>query len=150
MRGDLNPKHPVNLNSRGNYRDPDLSTDLSDSSAYAASFGVSATSSNTAWTVVSVIPSQVPSSGKSDSISQTITVKITAPATTGSTTTLTVKAVNQQDGSADCSTGTRLTTVAFQPPPTVPQFPLGFALLMAVAIPVMFVAKSKYAARATR
>jgi len=36
------------------------------------------------------------------------------------------------------------------PPPTVPEFPLGFAALMALAIPVLFIVKSKHAAQATR
>ena len=36
------------------------------------------------------------------------------------------------------------------PPPTVPEFPLGLAALMALAIPVLFIVKSKYAAQATR
>ncbi len=36
------------------------------------------------------------------------------------------------------------------PPPTVPEFPLGFAALMALAIPVLFLARSKFAPKATR
>lgn len=36
------------------------------------------------------------------------------------------------------------------PPPTVPEFPLGFAALMALAIPVMLLVRSKYSAQATR
>lgn len=36
------------------------------------------------------------------------------------------------------------------PPPTVPEFPLGLALVMALAIPVLFIVKSKYAVQATR
>jgi hypothetical protein len=95
---------------------------------------------------VSVSPNQVPSSGTSSSVSQTITVKITAPVTVGSTTSLTVKAVNQQDGGADCSTSRTLTSSTAPPPPGVPQFPLGVALLMALAIPALLAVKSKHPA----
>lgn len=113
--------------------------------SFAASFTLSAASSNGAWTVVSVLPSPVPSSGTSDSISQTITVKVTAPASPGSTTTLTVKAANNQDGHADCYARTPLTAGAFPPPPNgVPQFPLGIALLLALALPALLLVKSKY------
>jgi hypothetical protein len=114
-------------------------------SGYPASFTLSASSSNLAWTVVSVTPSPVPSSGTSGSISQTITVTVTAPGTSGSTTLIRVAATNNQDTSLSvgCRGYVSLTSVAFQPPPGVPQFPLGIALLMALAIPALLVLKSK-------
>ncbi len=37
-----------------------------------------------------------------------------------------------------------------QPPPRVPEFPFGLAILMALAVPAMLIAKSKFAAQATR
>jgi hypothetical protein len=126
----------------------------SDSSSYKATFNLAASvtpgSPSGTWTIVSVTPPNPVPSSPSDSISQTITVKVTAPSTPGSTTTLTLKAVDNYDSGSVCSTNTKLTAGAFPPPPTVPQFPLGFAVLMALAIPVMFVVKGKYAAQATR
>jgi len=119
----------------------------SDTPTYATSFTLSASSSNGAWTVVSVLPSPVPGSGTSDSISQTITVTVTAPATSGSTTLIRIAAVNTHDTSTavGCRGYASLTSTAFQPPPNgVPQFPFGIALLMALAIPVLLVVKSKH------
>jgi hypothetical protein len=72
---------------------------------------------------------------------------VTAPATPGSTTAIRVAAVDTKDTStaAGCRGYVDLTAVGFQPPPHgVPQFPFGIALLMALAIPVLLVMKSKY------
>jgi hypothetical protein len=123
----------------------------SDSSAYKSTFDLSASvtpgSPSGTWTIVSITPPNPVPSTASDSISQIITVKVTAPSTPGSTTTLSVKAANNQDGSADCTARTTLTAGAFPPPPNgVPQFPFGIALLMALAIPALLVVKSKYSA----
>jgi len=122
----------------------------SDSPAYATTFDLSASvtpgSPSGTWTVVSVSPPNPVPSTPSDSISQTITVKVTAPSTVGSSTTLTLKAVDNGDSSpsASCTATTKLTSTSF-PPPSAPQFPLGFAVLLAMAIPVMFAVKSKFA-----
>jgi hypothetical protein len=116
-----------------------------DSSNYAASFTVTATASpgspSGTWTIVSVT-NPVPNSGKSDSISQIVSVVVKAPSNVGSTSTITVKAVGQQDSSSTCSATTRLTTV---PPHTVsvPEFPAGMALLMALAVPALLLVRSK-------
>lgn len=39
------------------------------------------------------------------------------------------------------------TAVTFPPPPTVPQFPLGIAVLLGLAIPALFLAKSKFSGK---
>jgi hypothetical protein len=108
--------------------------------AYPASFTLSATSTNGAWTIVSVSPTLYPSSGMSGSISTTISVKVTAPSTIGSTTTITLTATNNQDHAASCNAQTRLTTVVTH---GVPEFPVGMALLMALAVPALLLVRSK-------
>jgi hypothetical protein len=125
----------------------------SDSSAYATTFDLSGTvtpgSPSGTWTLVSITPPTPVPSTKSDSISVIITVTITAPSVPGSTTTLTLHATDNYDSSpsAACSAQTKLTAGAFPPPPTgVPEFPFGFALLMAVTIPVMLVLRSRASA----
>jgi hypothetical protein len=60
-----------------------------------------------------------------------------------------INAIWKTSSAEDCAIVTLL-TFSGPPPPTVPEFPFGFALLMALAIPVMFIVKSKYAAKATR
>jgi hypothetical protein len=121
----------------------------SDTSAYASTFDLTASvtpgSPSGTWTIVSVTPPNPVPSTKSDMISQIITVKVTAPGVPGSTTTLTLKAVNNYDSGSKCSASTPLTAGAFPPPPSVPQFPFGIALLMALAIPALLLVKSKYA-----
>ncbi|MGD0397237.1 MAG: hypothetical protein ABSB26_10100 [Nitrososphaerales archaeon] len=112
----------------------------SESPAYASYFTLSVHSSNSAWTI-GTYTTRVPSSGTSDSISQIVSVEVTAPSTPGSTTTITVSAANYYDRSAGCSAETPLTAGAF--PPTVPQFPLGMVLLMAVSFPAMLLIKKK-------
>lgn len=123
----------------------------SDTSAYATTFDLSGSvtpgSPSGTWVIDSIAPPNPVPSTKSDSISVTITVTVTAPSVVGSMTKLTLMATDNYDSSpsAACSVNTYLTAGAFPPPPSgVPEFPFGLALLMAVAIPVMLVFRSRY------
>ena len=116
----------------------------SETPTYASYFTFSTSSTNGAWSVSGASPSRVPATGTSDSISQTISVTVTAPSTPSSTTSVTVTAINYYDHSANCHATLRLTTTGvFPPPPTVPEFPIGMVLLLALAVPALLVLKSR-------
>lgn len=107
----------------------------------SASFGLSAVSSNPAWTGVGVGPTLV---GPGTSFEYyPITVTVNAPSTPGSTTTLTVTATDEQSEGRGCNLQTGLSTSG-TPPSTIPEFPLGMLVLIALALPAMILLKKRF------